>query len=147
MKKIIKISFSITSLIFVIFFLIILYDLSSYDSSYVNRSSFTISENNLNSKRIKKIFKKVEKIYYILGYKLFDTQKEFWKIEDPKKRESLPKTIIIPAKVDNFLPGTKIKDIEKNYSNWMRSHGGYSSMRFSNLNEINKSNVDNLKVA
>ena len=147
MKNLIKIILSISSLLVVIFFLIILYDLSSYDSSYVNRSSFTFSENNLNSKKVKKAFKKVEKVYYILGYKFFDTHKEFWKIEDPKKRENLPETIIIPAKKDNFLPGTKIENIEKNYSNWMRSHGGYSSMRFSSLKEINKTNIDNLEVA
>ena len=129
------------------FFLIILYDLSSYDSSYVNRNTVTFSENNLNSKKIKKIFKKIEKIYYVLGYKIFDSHKDFWKIENPNERENLPEIIIIPAKNKNFLKGTEVKDIEKNYSDWMRSHGGYSSMRFSNLKKINKSNVDQLEVA
>ena len=104
MKKLIKIILSISSVLFVIFFLIILYDLSSYDSSYVNRSSFTFSENNLNSKKVKKAFKKVEKVYYILGYKFFDTHKEFWKIEDPKKRENLPTIQKIPSGVARHLP-------------------------------------------
>ena len=45
------------------FVLVILYDLSSYDSSYINRSPITFSENNLNSKKIKKIFKEVEANY------------------------------------------------------------------------------------
>jgi len=129
------------------FVLVILYDLSSYDSSYINRSPITFSENNLNSKKIKKIFKEVEKIYYLLGYKTLNSHKVFWKIEDPKERESFPKTITIPAKTKDFAQGTKINDLERNYSDWMRSHGGYSSMRFSNLEKINKLNVNKLEVA
>jgi len=145
--KVIK---KITIFIFVVIsFLIlgILYDLSSFDSSYINRNSITFNKNNLNSKKVKKIFNEIEEYYYILGYKLLDSHKEFWKIENPLERENLPKKILISAKNENFLPGTKIENIEKNYSNWTRSHGGYSSMRFSNLNKINKTNIKKLKVA
>ncbi len=39
----------------------------------------------------------------------------------------------------------ELKEIEKNFSNWTRSHGGFSSMRFSSLNLINKNNVKKLK--
>ena len=35
--------------------------------------------------------------------------------------------------------GTSLDKLEKNFSNWFRSHGGFSSMRFSSLEEINKS--------
>ena len=48
---------------------------------------------------------------------------------------------------DNFLPGRKIEEVEKNFSNWPRSHGGFSSMRFSSLNKINKNNIGKLKLA
>ena len=55
--------------------------------------------------------------------------------------------IAIRSAVYPFLKGTNLDELEKNFSNWNRSHGGYSSMRFSSLKEINKSNVDKLKVA
>jgi quinoprotein glucose dehydrogenase len=137
-----------------IFFLIILsllflgflYDLSYYDSSYVNRKSITFSYNNLNSKKIIIAFSKLEQFYYNLGYKLFSKQKNFWEVEDSSIRKKLPKVINIEGKKDNFLPGSDIKNLEKNFSNWKRSHGGYSSMRFSSLEKINKLNVHKLKV-
>ena len=125
----------------------ILYDLSYYDPSYINRSSITFKKNNLNSKKIKETIPVLEKYYYNLKFKLFSEQKDFWKIEDASIREKLPKVIKIKNKKNNFLPGTNLDKLEKNYSNWFRSHGGFSSMRFSSLEEINKSNVNKLKVA
>ena len=62
-------------------------------------------------------------------------------------RENLPQKKIIQKKKDNFLPGKKLEEIEKNFSNWPRSHGGFSSMRFSSLKHINKSNVEKIKLA
>ena len=41
--------------------------------------------------------------------------------------------------------GMTIDEVEKNFSNWTRSHGGFSSMRFSSLDLINKSNISNEK--
>ena len=142
--KIFSISFSI--IIFIVF-LGILYDLSYYDSSYVNRSSITFSKNNLNSKKIKRTFPILEKYYYIFKRKLSNEQNEYWKVEDKSIREQLPKVIKIEGKKKNFLVGTNLDKLEKNFSNWPRSHGGYSSMRFSSLREINKSNIHKLKVA
>lgn len=125
----------------------ILYDLSYYDPSYINRSSITFKTNNLNSKKIKRTIPVLEKYYYNLKRNLFSEQKDFWKVEDASIREKLPKIIKIKGKKNNFLPGTDLDKLEKNYSNWFRSHGGFSSMRFSSLEEINKSNVNKLKVA
>ena len=143
LKKIIIIFFSLISL----FCLVLIYDLSSYDPSYLNRSAFTLNPNNLNSKKIKKIYFNLEKYYYKLNYSFFNSNKKKWEIENPEKRNNLPTTIKITAKKSNFSPGTNIQDIEKNYSNWMRSHGGYSSAKFSELKKINKSNIDDLEVA
>jgi len=123
------------------------YDMASYDPSYLNRKSITFSYNNLNSKKGKKLFKYAEKFYYYLGYKLSQKQKVFWKPEDPTIRENMPKVIKIPGKKDNFVPGLEIEEVEKNFANWPRSHGGYTSSRFSSLNKINKNNVNKLKLA
>ena len=137
-----------TSLGIILFsFAAILYDLAYYDPSYVNRNSLTFSKQNLNSKKIKKFYSYLEKVPYKVGYLFLDSHKEFWKIEDPVKRNNIPPIKIISAKKDNFKEGTKIKDIEKNYSDWSRSHGGFSNTRFSSLDLVNKSNVKNLKVA
>ena len=125
----------------------ILYDLSYYDPSYINRSSITFKKNNLNSKKIKRVIPVLEKYYYNFKRNLSDDQKDFWKVEDSSYRESLPKIIKIEGKKNNFLPGTSLDKLEKNFSNWTRSHGGFSSMRFSSLDEINKSNVKKLEVA
>ena len=110
---------------------VVLYDLANYDPSYLNRNSITFSVNNLNSKKIRKLFIYYDKLFYKIGYKFSKKHKEFWKPEDPTIREKLPEILKISGKKDNFLPGTKIEEMEKNFSNWPRSHGGFTSMRFS----------------
>ena len=127
--------------------LIVLYDLANYDSSYINRNSLTFSINNLNSKKTKKLFKYYENLYQGIAYKISEDHKKYWEPEDPNLRINLPKIKIILKKKDDFFPGKKIEDVEKNFSNWPRSHGGFSSMRFSSLDLINKKNVGKLKLA
>ena len=145
--KIIKRLFLFIAIALLLLTLGMLYDLSYYDPSYINRDSVTFNKNNLNSKKVKNFIPKLEKYYYILQRKLSNSQKDYWKIEDPSIRKNLPKIINIEGKKDNFLPGTSLEKLEKNFSNWKRSHGGYSSMRFSSLQKIDKYNVNKLKVA
>ena len=141
MRRIFKIIAIFFGTIIIISISALLYDLAYYDPSYLNRNSITFSVNNLNSKKATKLFKYSQKLYYYLSYKISKKQKEFWQPEDPIIRAKLPKILKISGKKDNFLPGTKIEEIEKNFSNWPRSHGGYTSMRFSSLKKINKNNV------
>ena len=82
----------------ILLLLAVIYDLSYYDPSYVNRSAITFSKKNINSKKIIKIYSFIEKIPYILGYQFLDSHKRFWEVEDENKRNSLPSTIVIPAK-------------------------------------------------
>ena len=126
---------------------VVLFDLASYDSSYINRNALKLSVNNLNSRKTKKIFHNLENLYNEIGFKIFKKNKEYWKPELSSERENLPKIKIIFKKKENFLPGKKINEVEKNFSDWPRSHGGFSSMRFSSLEQINKNNVENLKLA
>ncbi len=58
--KYIPITF-IISIFFVLF--VYFFDLAAYDSSYINKPSITFSENNLNSKKSKKLFKLYEDLY------------------------------------------------------------------------------------
>ena len=93
--------------------LIILYDLAYYDPSYLNRKAVTFSINNLNSKKVKKLIKYPEKFFYYLGYKFSKEQKEFWEIEDPLKREKLPKILKISSKKIILLQELKLKKLKK----------------------------------
>ena len=145
--KSIKLFLLILSLIFLSFFLLISFDLASYDSSYINRKSLTFSSTNLNSKKVKKFFNFYENYENKIKLKISEKHRDFWEIEDPSQRDSLEKIIYVPIKKNNFKPGKDPTKIEKNYANWERSHGGVSSMRFSSLNKINKNNVQNLEVA
>ena len=131
----------------ILLILIALYDLANYDSSYINRNSLTFSINNLNSKKTEKLFKYYANLYQGIASKISEDHKKYWKPEDPNLRINLPKIKIILKKKDDFFPGKKIEDVEKNFSNWPRSHGGFSSMRFSSLDLINKNNVGKLKLA
>ena len=97
--KILKVLFFIIFSVVILLFLAIAYDLSYYDSSYVNRPSITFSKNNLNSKKIKKLYGKFENFLYFYSFNISNRQKKFWKIENSKDRENLPEFINIPSKV------------------------------------------------
>ena len=131
----------------ILLMMLLLFDLAKYDPSYINRNSLTFNVNNLNSKKTKKFFNYYNNLYHNSAYKFLKSYKEYWAVEEPSLRDSLPEIKVIPGKKDNFVPGKKIEEIEKNFSNWPRSHGGFSSMRFSSLDLINKSNIGKLKLA
>ena len=114
----------------ILLILIVLFDLAKYDSSYINRSPLTFDVNNLNSKKTKKLFRYYENLYHEIAFKISKDHKDYWEIEDPSLRANSPEKKIISKKKENFLPGKKIEEIEKNFSNWPRSHGGFSSNRF-----------------
>jgi len=146
-RKLFKLIISVFFSLILLAPLVILFDLAKYDSSYVNRNALTFSVNNLNSHYAKKIYKNYINLTNYFKYKFSKSSKNPYLIEEKSLRSSLPKVKIILGKVDNFVSGKKIDQIEKNFSNWPRSHGGYSSMRFSSLNLINKTNIKQLKVA
>ena len=140
----------IISLFFLITFLLtflVLFDLAKYDSSYINRNSLTFSINNLNSHYTKKIFNNYISFFDFINNKAFNKNNKSEQVEDKSLREGLPKAKIIYGTQDGFAPGKKIDEIEKNFSNWPRSHGGFSSMRFSSLDIINKTNISKLEIA
>ena len=136
---------------FLLFFLIlifsIVYDLAKYDSSYINKNSVTFNINNLNSKKTIKLFNYFNNFYNNFSINYSKKHKKYWQIESNLLRENLPPKKIIYGKKTGFVDGRTIEKIEKNYSNWIRSHGGYSSSRFSSLDIINKNNIKNLELA
>ena len=121
--------------------------MANYDSSYLNRRSLTFNIDNIDSKKAKKIIEHYDNFYHKVALKISKDYRERWKVEKKSTREDLPQRKIIEKKKDNFLPGTQLEFIEKNFSDWPRSHGGFSSMRFSSLDKINKKNIEKLKLA
>ena len=92
-----KILSSIIALLFTVLILLIslvLFDLTSYDSSYINKKSLTFSTNNLNSKKTKIFFLYYDNLYHRIASKLFEGHRKYWKPELASKREKLPKRII-----------------------------------------------------
>ena len=55
--------------------LLFLFDLSSYDPSYINRNSITFNENNLNSKKSKK-FLRIYTNFYVRAASMISGKKE-----------------------------------------------------------------------
>ena len=130
-----------------LFFLFIVFDLASYDSSYINRKPLTFSKNNLNSKKAINFLKYYDNFKYEVTNSIFRKKSSYLFLEDSEARLNLPKVKVISKKIKNFLPGKSLSQIEKNFSNWPRSHGGFSSLRFSSLKIINKSNIKKLSLA
>ena len=144
--KILKLSIITLFILIAIPVLFLLFDLASFDSKYLNRNTIYFSQNNLDSKRSQKIYDFLEKYYFKTLYFLSDDQKKFWEIDD-KDRSQLEKYQIIRAQKENFKEGTKLDDVHIPKENWLRSHGNNNSIRFSKLNQINKENVQNLRLA
>ena len=75
--------------------------------------------------------------------KFNNNYKDYWKIEDKKKRLTLPefKTLEIESS-----PTVSNNKNEYTLDNWYRSHGNHSSNRFSELELINTKNVHNVEI-
>jgi quinoprotein glucose dehydrogenase len=146
--KIIKISLFFFVSIITLILILFLIDATDYDRHFTNRSKFEVSYIHLNSRHSFHFSNYLKKNYFYFYEKFFTNSfKERWKIESEDERRKLPKTKIIKAKTNNFSkPIYKLEEY-MNKNQWQRSHGNYFSTRFSNLSQINKSNIDQLKLA
>ena len=111
-----KLFFKIVFYLFLLLFVIIIYELTSIDNKYVNRSTLTIDVNNVRNPQIKKIVRKADlylgSIYFNLSKK---KQKEFF-TQDLKKYNNLPEEIIVQPNLQNLTISNE-KSIN-NSSNW-----------------------------
>ena len=141
MKKIIK-------FFYYVFFIIILftiYEVTSIDNRYINRSAISIDVNNIRNPQIKKIVRKLDSflgnLYFSLSKK---KQNEFYN-QNLELYNSLPDEIIISAELENLTLSNGMN--LNNQESWKRSHGNHSSNKFSNLEIINTNNVKDLDIA
>ncbi len=140
-----KLFFKIIIYLSLLFILIIIYELTSIDNKYVNRSTLTIDVNNVRNPQIKKIVRKVDLLLGSIYFNLSkQKQKEFFS-QNIDEYNNLPDEIIIDPQLQNLTISNE-KSIN-NTDNWERSHGNHLSNKFSNLKKINTKNVHNLEVA
>jgi quinoprotein glucose dehydrogenase len=141
MKKIIKFFY------YVLFIIILftIYEVTSIDSRYVNRSTISIDVNNIRNPQVKKLVRKLDSylgnLYFGLSKK---KQNEFYN-QNQELYSSLPDEVVIPAELENLTVSNGLN--LNNFKNWKRSHGNHSSNKFSNLEIINTNNVKDLDVA
>ena len=67
-------------------------------------------------------------------------------MESKKERLEYPEYKIIPAKTADLSKSINTSKDYNNYSDWPRSHGNNFSTRFSALENINKQNINKLKL-
>ncbi|MFL3657814.1 MAG: PQQ-binding-like beta-propeller repeat protein [Opitutales bacterium] len=71
----------------------------------------------------------------------------YWAIEDAAERATLPKYKTIAASPSADLTPTDGLPPREDYRNWPRSHGDYTSSKYSGLTQISRANVHQLEVA
>ena len=139
--KIIKSILVLISSVFLLLFLLLLFDMAAYDSSYVNRKALVLDVKNLNSRYSLNTISFLRKNFLIYATKISKKYKEKWSIESEEKRLKYPEYKIISGKTANFSKSINTSEDYKNYSDWLRSNGNNYSVRFSALKNINKQNT------
>jgi glucose dehydrogenase len=141
MKKIVKFLYYI----FFITILLIVYEVTSIDNRYINRSTVDIDVNNIRNPQIKKLVRKLDLYLGAFYFNLSKKKQDEFYNQELELYESLPDEVIFPAKLDN--PTISKEKNLNNLKDWKRSHGNHSSNKFSNLEMINVNNVKDLEVA
>lgn len=129
--------FKLIILVIIFILLGITYDATKINNNYVNKKTIEFSFDNIKSSKIKNFIS-----FFYNPYKLKNNQiiKVFYP-HGIKEDE-----YIIKSDKNKIISINKVQN-EKNFENWSRSHGNNSSNRFSYLNDINKNNISNLKLA
>ncbi len=122
-----------------------LFELISFDKSYINKKSITFNVDNVRNPQIKKIVRTIDNIGGNIYFNLSKEKKdEFYKI-NIEKYNNLPNEVLI--KSNNKELTTSNGQNKNNNENWSRSHGNQSSNKFSSLKQINENNISSLNLA
>lgn len=140
MKKFFK---NFTVIFFLIILLFILSQIISINNYYVNKSLVTFDVNNVRSKPVKILVRKID-IFYSDLLKQFSSKHKEYYTQIFNEYKNLPDEILVKSKKENF--SENIFPLS-NVQTWFRSHGNNSANRFSNLKIINKNNLNKLKKA
>ena len=142
MKKILRVLFSFLILLSIF----TLYEITSIDNKYVNRSIINVDINNVRNPQIKKLVRKIDNYIGFYYFRFSKKRQEEFYNQDAQLHKDSPNEIIIPAILENLTTLSNNKNFN-NSKNWKRSHGNHASNKFSNLKQINTENVKNLELA
>jgi quinoprotein glucose dehydrogenase len=142
MKKILKIATFFVLLIIALS----LYDITSIDDKYINRSTLNVDINNARNPQVKKIVRTLDNYIGSIYFKLSKKKQEEFYNQNHAEYQNSPYEITVKEATFNNLTISNNKNFN-NSNDWKRSHGNHSSNKFSNLNQINIENIKDLDVA
>ena len=134
-------------LLYIVFLLciFIIYELVSYDSSYVNKSAFSIDANNVRNPQVKKIVRTIDNLFGKFYFNLSKNKQNEFFDNQIILYNSLPDKKFVASDHSNLTLSNNMNS--NNNKDWKRSHGNHGSNKFSNLKKINVTNVSSLEVA
>ena len=134
-------------LLYVVFLLsiFIVYELVSYDSSYINKSAFSIDANNVRNPQVKKIVRTMDNLFGKFYFNLSKNKQNEFFDNQINLYNSLPDKRFVASDHSNLTLSNNMNS--NNNKDWKRSHGNHGSNKFSNLKKINVTNVSSLEVA
>ena len=134
-------------LLYIVFLLciFIIYELVSYDSSYVNKSAFSIDANNVRNPQVKKIVRTIDNLFGKFYFNLSKNKQNEFFDNQIILYNSLPDKKFVASDHSNLTLSNNMNS--NNNKDWKRSHGNHGSNKFSNLKKINITNVSSLEVA
>ena len=134
-------------LLYIVFllFIFIIYELVSYDSSYVNKSAFSIDANNVRNPQVKKIVRTIDNLFGKFYFNLSKNKQNEFFDNQIILYNSLPDKKFVASDHSNLTLSNNMNS--NNNKDWKRSHGNHGSNKFSNLKKINVTNVSSLEVA
>ena len=142
MQKILKIATFFVLLIIALS----LYDITSIDDKYINRSTLNVDINNARNPQVKKIVRTLDNYIGSIYFKLSKKKQEEFYNQNHAEYQNSPYEITVKEATFNNLTISNNKNFN-NSNDWKRSHGNHSSNKFSNLNQINIENIKDLDVA
>ena len=134
-------------LLYVVFLLsiFIVYELVSYDSSYINKPAFSIDANNVRNPQVKKIVRTIDNLFGKFYFNLSKNKQNEFFDNQINLYNSLPDKRFVASDHSNLTLSNNMNF--NNNKDWKRSHGNHGSNKFSNLKKINVTNVSSLEVA
>ena len=138
----IKKTFKFFLILFIIFSLFAVYEVTNISFKIINRSPISIDINNIRNPQVKKVMRYFDNSYADFLLKFDNKSKSHLINNDDRNKQSEEKII---NKTLNFSENLFPK--KNNGKNWHRNYGNSASNRFSNLKLINKNNLDKLHVA
>lgn len=136
--------FKIIKYLIALLFILIIFDLFSYNKYYINKDKISFDLNNARNPQIKKILRFVDNYFGYFYFKISKKKQDEFFNTDIQNYNNLPTEIYIKAERKNLTISNKKST--NNGKDWTRSHGNHLSNKFSSLKKINKNNVNNLDV-